>query len=233
MNILRNMFLSLVILSIWGCGNEMSTLEYPLSSFYKLTVKNDISIRFIQDSANFIRISGPSEVVENIELLAKGDTLVLSNPTILGNYYGKVWAEVHFTDFKALLLRNGGDVINDDTLRFTSFSIGSNKAMGDVNLCLVSRSLSLGISTGSLLLEISGQVKNLHVWTTAEGRIDTRDLQAETVICTNNSSNDSYVSASKSLTARTEYLGRIFYYGNPASITIESGQEDKVIHLEE
>ena len=49
-----------------------------------MTIKNDISIRLIQDSANYITISGPAKVVENVIPQFQGDTIVLSETDGMG-----------------------------------------------------------------------------------------------------------------------------------------------------
>lgn len=222
----------LLIMLVSACSEEAGSERYAFSSLYKLTVSNDISIRLIQDSANYIRISGPAGIVKHVIPSIEDDTIAITNSTKIVYYNQEVWADIHFTDFKFLLLYGGGEVINEDTIRFTRFSIGSNRAIGHVNLCLNSDNLSVGLSTGALDLNLTGHVKHASIWSTAPGFIDMLALEAETLNCTNSSSNDCYVWATKKLNAKADYSGDIYYKGNPESLIVPPGQEDKVISLD-
>ncbi|MDA3822295.1 MAG: DUF2807 domain-containing protein [Bacteroidales bacterium] len=224
-------FIALII-SLFACDKEVESFQYPFSSLSKLRVDNDISIRLIQDSANYIEIVGPAFVVKNIIPEINGDTVMLSNPGTIGIYSEEIVADIHFTDFRTLFLRNGGDVVNKDTLRFSTFTISSNKAMGHVKLDLICENLSIGISTGSLSLDISGSANYARVWTSAPGFIDMQKFEAKVVDCLNNSSNDCYVWATQKLTGNVQYLGKIFYRGNPEVLIIPMGQEEQILPLD-
>lgn len=227
MSIKYGVFFTL-ILGLFACDKEVESFQYSFSSLSKLRVDNDISIRLIQDSTNYIEISGPAFVIKKIIPEISGDTILLSNPGTIGAYSEEVVADIHFTDFRTLFLRNGGDVMNEDTLRFSNFSISSNKAMGHVKLDLICENLNIGISTGSLSLELSGSAGYARIWTTAPGFIDMQEFEAKIVDCINNSSNDCYVWATQRLNADAQYLGRIFYRGNPEVLVVPEGQEDKI-----
>lgn len=228
---LKYIVLIAILLSLISCEKETKTFHYSFATLQMLTVDNDVSVRLIQDSANYIEISGPSKSVDNVIPDIQGDTITISNRKPSPDYFEEIWADIHFTDFKRLFLRNGGDVINLDTLKFSSFSISSNGAMGDVRISLNCDNLSIGISTGSLSILLEGNAKNTRIWTTAPGLVDTRNLKSENISCNNSSSNNCYVWATKKLDAKCGYLGKIFYRGLPETLIVPEGQEDYVVPL--
>ena len=215
--------------------DDVTSKDYYFDSLRVINLKNDIHMILIQDSLNFIRMLAPENRHDEVEPEFISDTVILTNKKgleIFNRYNHKIEAEIHFSTLNYIFHQGGGEIRSEDTIRLHNFSIATNGASGNIMITVDTDYLGIGLSTGTLQLNVKGKTDILSIWSTSYALPDFYSLKASKVVARNNSSVDFYMNVTDNLKAETQYLGNIYYKGNPTVTEIKESGSGKIIQVD-
>lgn len=219
----------LFILLFVSCekSDDIQRTTVSLESFTFLNLHDNINLVLINDSIDQAIIEANNNLLDYIDCKQKEDSLIIKNKHSHGwtkGYDNYITVYLHFTNLNRILYQGNGNITDEDTLRFSSFWIGTMKGSGTIDLTLKGTYFSLANSTGTSDYNFYGNCNRLVIRNDAVGVINTFKLEADTVAITHNGTNDMYIKSNKKLNAKVMYVGDLYYRGNPINIdtTLES-----------
>ena len=208
-----------------GAGDLSDTLIY-VNDFSKLSLHENMSFELIQDSLNFIEVSGGKNLISLIQVQKSSDGSIdiknLNKCNFLRYKKNEIKVKIHFKNINFLAYRGTETLLSKDTLHFSSFQFFMNDGAGSIDLKLnVTNSLLGYISHGAGDFKLAGIANKATFNIMTQGSCDTRNLEIQnTISIVSNANAPCYVNAENAnLKAEITGQGNIYYQGTPISIT--------------
>lgn len=171
-----------------------------------------------------ISISGPANLLKDISTdLESGKLLIQNHNTCnwVRNLNRRVEVQVPISHLQKIAYWGQGDIIAEDTLRGSKFSLDSFHGSGDLDLTLEVDTLRITIQTGVAGIDLKGKAKWFEAFHQGYGVFDAHSLDCDLILANSNSINNMHLHVNNYLFAYIQSKGNIYYSGNPDQIDVE------------
>ena len=221
-----------VVLLLQGCEKDdfcnctksegsMVSETRTLPAFEFIDMDNNVDIELTPDTITYAVLTCGKNLADGIETEVSGNTLFVRNKNRcnwLRDFDNKFTLNVHFNKLSHIGNYGSGNLTCTDTLRMDNLVVESWNGMGTLSFIFNGGDLYLKIHTGAADMEASGMANLLYIYTAGNGYMRTRNLEANTVWLTTNSTGDCEVFPKNELDVNIGYNGDVFYHGSPVVI---------------
>lgn len=214
---------------------EISMEERALDNFNELEVFNSINVLIVPDTINKVVIEAGENLIPDIVTSVKEGKLILKNTNkfnFLRSYKKEINIEVHCKTLIHLIYRGAGNIRCSKNITDSIFTLDCHKGTGSIDLLLDIKEGHFNMATGQLDLTLHGKVGVNYIYQVGNGYTDASDLNTAYTFVTNKGTNDLIVQVSYELFARLDYLGNIYYKGNPVKIGAELNDQGQLIKID-
>ena len=186
----------------------------PVSAFTYIEIRDDINVTLVSGS-NRVEISAGVNVLDNIEIIQKGDSLIIqdNNRCNWVREYNEIKVLIHYTDLETIRQAGSGLISSFDTIRVDELNLISQKRSGNFNLTMDVLSLHV-LSSELTNFYLSGYARVANVgFYNGDGRLESRELEVEQMGIYHRGSNDMLVNVIEKLFVQFDATGNVIYYG--------------------
>lgn len=200
------------------------TRDYKVHNFNQIdaTTVGDIFYTQSTDGTTSVKIYGPDNIVNLVEVVVKGSTLEMTMKKYNQIKNSKLKINISSPELTGINFKGVGDIHIDDLLTTPELSVAS-KGVGDIHIlnlnCDELTVNSMGV--GDIKLEGVAQTANLS--SKGVGDIEARELKATYVDASSKGVGDISCYATETLKASVKGVGSIQYKGNPAKKDFSKG----------
>lgn len=217
-----------------GAGETRIILK-NLDDFDYVMLYDNISVTIFPDSVNYAEIKAGDNIIDDITFNYLVDTLIIKNesscPWSKGYDYS-INMNLHCDVFHWFYYKGSGDINFADTIKQYWFAFVSFKSSGTVHLLLDVGMTSLWNYKGTADFYYHGFCEDqLLIHNEASGIVNTLDMPSTKVVLNQFSTNDSYISVIETFVSEIEWVGNVYYTGNPDSINNTETHKGKLIKL--
>ncbi len=215
------------------CLKKTGTPTHEKVSFEqikKISVYNDINIKLVQDSLNFIEIDSYDNIKNFISINFEANELILKNNNkcrFLRDYDKQTTVRIHFSNLEKIALYGKGSIESENSIENPKFHVYAHSSNSNIKLSVTTNELIVEFVNGTLDGEIKGYGKHTYIFHAGYSNVNFIDLITEQLRIVNGSYSDTYVNVSNSIDSKIEGTGNIHYTGNASvenSIETSSGR---------
>ena len=243
MKVVKFLFLSLVCLNLSCSKDRLCNCFYKsgkterkeiiLDEFNEIHINNIFNVYLTQDTINKITIEGGKNLIPNIKATVDNKVLEISDKNKC-NFLRNYETRNLYISVKPNILRRiaiygeinlySTDTINSDELEIVVFS---GIAQTDLILHNNVTRLTIHAATGSYTLR--GISPTVYYYSFGTGWIFADKLKSDYISVSNKSTGDAYIYASKEISGNIDYIGNVYYSGNPAVINVIQTSKGRLI----
>lgn len=205
-----------------------------LSDFTKLELSENINLVLIQDTINNISISGGKNVLKGVLTYCENGTLFIKNVNKcnwIRNYNRKINAVLRYKTLNNISYKGTGIIKTENVLKTDKFTFDCWDGAGDINIDIVADETHFNMHLGTSNIKVTGVTKDNYIYTFSYGTIDCNSLLSRNVYITHRGTNNCYVFASEQLFVNINYIGNVYYTGQPSIIETNIQGSGQVIDL--
>lgn len=180
-----------------------------------------------------ISLSGPANLLKDISTdLESGRLLIQDHNTCkwVRKLDHRVSVRVPSTYLQKIAYWGQGDILAEDTLHGTNFSLDSRHGSGDLDLTFEVDTLRITIQTGVAGIDLKGRASWFEAFHQGYGVFDAGSLDCDLILANSNSINNMHLHVNDYLFAFIQSKGNIYYSGNPDQIDLEQPGTGTLIH---
>lgn len=220
--------------SRWDCikrTGKTSTELRMLSPFTKIIVEDNVNVLITQGSTQQVNVEAGNNLIPLIKTEVVNEELRIQNNNRCNwaRSYRNGTIQVHITmpTLKCISHDGSGQIKSNDTITGDTLTIRARQS-GDVELTINTQIVFTQVhNTSDVTLHGKSILHgNFHV---GAGFLHCENLQTDITWSHSKASGDEYLNAKNSLAATLDWIGNIYYSGNP-SINITGTGEGKLIH---
>ena len=201
-----------------GTG-PLTTEERSSETIWYMELLCNADVIIHPDTVNRIRVTAGANLINKIETEITDGILRIRNNNHCNwvrSFNPTIKVEVWTNDLiKIRTDDSNGDVTFTDTLHVHDFRFDSYNSLGTYNLLLNAYQATLVLNNGPADFYGYGKVTVAYYYSAGYGKLDFRNIESEKVFMNNRGTNDIFVYAKQLLEAKIEYIGNIYYKGNP------------------
>lgn len=204
-----------------GHGNQM-TLEYSLDSTRSFVLNKQMKFRLFEDSLNKVIIHGGEHLIELIELTTVDYETEITNLNkchFLRDADRMVEVEIHYSNFKDVLLQTSDSVIFENTFHSDSLKVKFFESGSSMIIDVDNNYTEIIISRGTADFVITGQSQHSVLKVQDNGYANAENFKSDYMFAASSSTADFKVNLDS--TVATVFLdgsGDILYLGNPDTL---------------
>ena len=197
--------------AVTGSGKIMTETR-ELDNFSGVMIKGSADVVLHTGNDYFVKIRTDDNVLEVIETVVDGDTLVISSSDSIRKY---TVLEVHVTapEFQSLSIKGSGNISSKDVIE-TDYPVFEVKGSGDIDLEVQAKSIKANL-LGSGDVRLSGETTNYAVSIKGSGDVKCANLAAQNADVQIFGSGNCFVNASQVLAVKVFGSGDVIYSGSP------------------
>jgi hypothetical protein len=219
-------FLLLALALFTGCkkpgctGNagETTFQERFVPDFQRIQLEDNIDLELVQSDINKLEITGPQNIIANIEATITGDTLIIRNSTScrwLRAPDERVKIKLFFKRLISFQYDGSGNVTNQDTLQFSSFYFKSDKGAGSIELTMQNSNTWIDLYKENANIILHGSSNYCYSFTNARAQTDLNDFKVNKMEMIYIGLADTHIWVTDELNLELRYRGNVYYRGNP------------------
>jgi hypothetical protein len=200
-----------------GTGALTTEERYP-GDFNSVRTEDNINLILFRDSACRIIVECGSGIINDIHTEVEDGWLRLWNSSSCNwvrDLDPKINVYVYSSILDTLSYSSYGDVITPDTLTVKRFTLEVRDGSGSIDLKIKADTAYFNQHDGAADVTLSGKVQSQYIYNNGLGPINALGLEASFTYINSRGTNDCFVNATDHLEARIEYIGNIYYSGNP------------------
>lgn len=203
---------------------ESFSFESPLGEFTKINYKGFGNVTLKHGTKPMLKVSSKFEIEEavkfeilnNVLRIKIKDSLGLVLKVLMRLESPDLKLEITYTNLEEVIFNGMGNLQNIEVIEAFDFSIVNN-GIGLVELNLDVKTLESKLDgAGSIVLKGSSEEHICKL--NGAGKIDAKELEAESAKATSNGIGSLSIYASKKIEARLNGIGNISHYGNPDKV---------------
>jgi len=206
-----------------------------VGDFTNIWIEDNINVIIKPDTINKITIEAGKNLLELIHTEIKNNYLYITNENRC-NWIRKfdipINAYISIKKLDSINYWGYGNITCTDTLVNDIFQIDVHDGAGTIDLTIKAQESRLKIHTGPPTMNIKGISRVNLLYQGGTGRINAENLCTEYTYLKSFGTNDCFIQVSKELEAKINYIGNVYYKGNPYSIKTEYTNKGKLIKLE-
>ena len=232
-NYLKIVFVIFLLLSAckpenkWDClkgtGKPM-TKEVYLTAYDSLYIDGEMTVNLIQDTTNFVILSGRRNLLAKIEATLENNALTLKDK----NYCkwtrsykkSKIQADIHFSRLKKIIFHEGADLFTPDTLHLDTLIIDVWSKIGSADIDIDVNYIALKLNAATGRYKLSGKADYCHLYSVGNGYIYTDNLKTTDGYIYSNTTGKTTFWISNTLDLKILSSGNIYYRGDKPFVTL-------------
>jgi hypothetical protein len=215
-----------------GTGN-ITTEERTVQPFNKINIEDNINLYISIDTAYSLSVEAGSHLLPEIKTEVTDSCLYLKNENKCNwvrSFKNKINVSIRCKNLKDIYYNKcSGNIYTSDTIYSDDFNVDDFNGSGEINILLVSKNSFFRIHTGPGDIFVKGRSENAYVYSAGNGLIDLGSYASDNVVVSSKSTNSSYVNVKNNLDVHIDYVGDVFYKGDPANIKTEYSGSGKLI----
>jgi hypothetical protein len=231
----------LLILFLMSCqkddikttGNINRVERYINEDFKKVYLSNTINLIISQDTINKIEVECGENLLSKIKTEIINHTLYIRDENKfnwLRSLDNKINVYLRIKQLDTLDYNGSGDIVSTNSITGDFFHLITHNGSGDVNLMLNTRESHFSIQQGVQDITVKGLSGINYIYNIGENFFYGEELLTGYSFINNISSGDCYINATKEIGGTIEYVGNIFYKGNPPNIHVEKKGKGNLIY---
>lgn len=214
-----------------SAGTEKTELR-SVHPFTEIDLKNDVDLIIKPNSDFYIKVTAGDNLIDGIITELSGNTLYIRNENRcnwMRSFGNKYTVEVGMDKPVLINYYGSGNINCSDTIRTEEFFFECRNGSGTINLLFNSGKTHMNNHTGRSDIHARGFSGVSYIYINDVGTIDAGELQTAYSYVRSNSTGDCKVWASQDLSAEIQYIGNIYYGGNPQNLTTDLTGTGKLI----
>lgn len=192
-----------------------------LPSFTAIEMNNNVDVVLSQDSIFSIKVVCGKNLIDGILTEVSGNTLKIQNINRcnwLRDFNNKFTVNITMPKLDLITNYGSGNISCAEIITGGTFQIDNWNGTGELEFKLAYDDVKFKLHTGPADIIAAGVVKDCYVYSAGNGYFKGAGLISEYCYVTTKGTGDCEVFASIELGATIEYLGNVYYSGNPPSI---------------
>lgn len=229
---MKKIYLLIIITSFFSCKKESKCdclkgtgdivlEERSIGTFENIILNDNINLVIRQDTFYSCTVEAGVNLLSKIETKVNDNTLSIYNNNRcnwIRSFKKSINVFLTFPKLYYLEYNGSGTVDCPDTLFADSIRVDSWDGSGIIRMVINTKMSRFNLHTGPADLNVSGFSGVNYLYTNGNGKIDMSGLENGYVFMTSKSTNDSYINVSKELDVWIDYIGNVYYKGNPYSV---------------
>lgn len=181
-------------------------------------LSNNVNLILSQDSTPFVKVQAGEKIIESVKTEWEGSKLYIRNENTCNwvrSYMKDINVYVGVSSLDSIEYRGSGNITSTNTIVNDSIKIDIREGSGSIIMDINVGKSELYFHYGSCDLHMSGYSGVTYIYAASYGPFYCEDLLSTYTYITNKGTNDCYINVTKELFAKIEYMGNIYYYGNP------------------
>ncbi len=207
-----------------GTGKPM-TKEVYLTTYDSLYIEGEMTINLIQDTINFVTLSGGRNLLAKIEATVESNSLTIKdkNDCKWTRSYkkSKIQADIHFTRLQKIIFRDGADLFTPDTLHLDTLIIDVWSKIGTTDINIDANYIALKLNAATGLYKFSGKTDYCILYSVGNGYIYTDNLKTSDGWIYSNTTGKTTFWISNTLDLKILNSGNIYYRGSKPTVTLD------------
>lgn len=204
---------------LFKSAGKRTTESRVVPPFTEIELHNDVHLTIVPDTFCSVVITCGKNLMPEIKSEVTNNRLILRNKNQCNwvrDLDPDIQATVHVKSLSYIYYKGAsGNIYCSDTLTGNSFLLDAFEGNGSVNLLLDYNRIFLKLHTGSSDITAVGKCHEGFIYANSYGPLDCKLLITENMTVINNGTHNCYVTAKNHLNATLNYLGDIYYQGNP------------------
>lgn len=244
---IRNSQVFLIIFFIYICYScrenhfhgvgELKTELRQLEQFDTLFISGNVSLKVVFEPIDkpYVVITGGANLIQHLQTVVKNRKLTIrqnSRLNWLRSYKkSKIEAILYTNYFSSMVYNTFTPIEFANHLEWSKFKIELKNGMGQLNLKLQTDTFELILHNGSPDIFVEGRTQFSYVYSNGHGKIDLRNFTSRYASVHSRMTASIYLSVSEQLGATIEYLGNVYYIGNPVILWLVESHKGRLISL--
>lgn len=203
-----------------------------LGEFNRIEVFDNANVFIHFGESTKAEIEAGSNLLKLIETEIVGETLYIRNNNKCNWVRSfEVPINIHLTctNLNEIVARGVGNIETVDTINNYEFFAEQWESSGTVKLRLNTSGVYLKSNTGPADFECIGNTDYLYAYSSSYGIFKLEELTSGDAYIWNKGTGDIYVNASNSLEIILDYIGDVYYTGNPETLNITTNHDGQAI----
>ncbi len=206
-----------------------------VADFHSIEVDNDIDLYLSQDTLFKLEVEAGENLIDKIQTKVEGGVLNISNENKCNwsrSFKNEFKVYLTLKELKSISCFGVGEVRTQGSIDCDTLNIDLWSSYSDLYLNVTAKSGLVKNHTGPGDCTISGVTEELYAYSTGNGFIFADQLQSNVTSAISGGTGELYVYAKDSLFARIDYIGNVYYAGNPTSISLNGSGDGRLIPLD-
>jgi hypothetical protein len=232
---MRNIFKIFLVLMIFvSCSKEKQcdclkstgniiTEERSVLPFNQIKIEDKINLFLKQDTFYSVKVEAGENLLSDIVSEVNDSILEIRNENRcnwIRSFKPEINVYVTFTDIWHLIYEKGaGTVITEDTIFTDYFQLDDREGTGSLSFLLHTEKSWFNLHTGPADLTVKGISPVCYLFSAGNGPADLRYFKTSATYLTSKSTSDCYIWATDELDVWIDYIGNVYYTGNPSNIS--------------
>lgn len=224
----RSYFIISLIIATLSCDStfmnsgDINRIDVQIDEFTEIFINDIFDVYLYQDTTCKLSIEGGSNLLPGISYKVTDGKLSVSNENTArwSRDYEKIKLHISVTKLLYLYLSESSKIQTMDTIITPQLEVFSITDYADFYLTVKCDNfyfVNAGIS--GVYIELKGSARNFSSWIRATAILKADEFVSENVIIDTESIGNCYVHATKELTVGISNSGKVYYTGNPDTIT--------------
>jgi Putative auto-transporter adhesin, head GIN domain len=209
-------------------------IEREVNDLCYINLSNNVNLILTQDSFCSLSVEAGENIIDKVITEVSGNSLYIRNENKcnwLRSYDKEINVYLSVSNIDSIDYNSSGVIISTNTILNDTLSINVEEGCGSIDMEINVYKAVLNLHYGTVDFKISGKSKLAYIFNASYGPIHCHNLNSTFTYINNQGTNDCYVRASHTLEATIEFLGNIYYYGNPSFIKKNITGQGELIKL--
>lgn len=208
----------------WDCVKGTGDIiieERNLEAFENIILNDNVNLFIRQDTFYSCKVEAGENLLPKIKTEISNNTLKISNKNTCNwvrSFKKPINIFLTFPKLYYIEYNGSGNIECADTLFSDSIRVDSWNGSGSIQMVINTKMSRFNLHTGPADIDISGYSGVNYLYLAGNGKADLSNLQNGYTFITSKSTNDTYINVSKELDSWIDYIGNVYYKGNPYSV---------------
>lgn len=200
-----------------------------------ISLSSNVNLIIIPAGEPYLLVEAGENLMPSVKTTWQGDSLFINNENSCNwvrSYEHQINVYVHVKNLLKIDYHGSGNITSTKTLVSDSLVLDIREGSGSVKLDIETGVSYINLHKGTSSLDINGSSGVTYVFAGDYGLVDCEGLESCYLFINNRGTNDCYIRVTYELGATIEYLGNIYYYGNPSIVHANLKGSGKLIKME-
>jgi hypothetical protein len=221
-------------LDCFKSAGEQVSEDRSCSDISEIELYDRINLYLTQDTFCSIRVEAGEHLIKGVITEVEGSRLIIRNENRCNwvrSFDNTINVYLSIRTFRKIDYRGAGEVKSTNTITNDTVELNFWDGSGLISLDVVCKEARVHCHTGCGDGELRGNAESAYFYNRGNGQIRCSELRAKSAIIDSKCTNDCYIYASESLSARIGYIGNVYYKGNPPVIDSVITERGHLIHM--